>query len=131
MISVLLYHLKESRVTSKGISRRLLSSLPSWASCDPSLLGKSSEIYAVSNIVGGKFEQSKSKLVIINPMDKDAHPIFTIPDTQKDEIEPFIESLRQCPKSGMHNPLKNPERYVQYGEICRKVGETRRKILFP
>ena len=27
-----------------------------------------------------------------------------------DEIEPYVQSLRSIPKSGMHNPLKNPER---------------------
>jgi len=26
--------------------------------------------------------------------------------------QPFVQSLRACPKSGLHNPLKNPERYV-------------------
>jgi 1-pyrroline-5-carboxylate dehydrogenase len=72
--------------------------------------------------VGGKFTSAKSTMDIIHPMDRDAHPIFTIPDTQKDEIGPYIESLRKCPKSGMHNPLKNPERYVKYGEISRKAG---------
>ena len=58
---------------------------------------------------------------IIHPLDRDAHPIFTIPDTQENEIQPFIDSLRKVPKSGLHNPLKNPERYVKYGEISRKV----------
>ena len=33
-----------------------------------------------------------------------------VPDTQLYEIEPFVASLRATPKSGMHNPLKSPER---------------------
>lgn len=33
-----------------------------------------------------------------------------IPDTKPEEAQPFIDSLRAIPKSGMHNPLKNPER---------------------
>jgi len=30
--------------------------------------------------------------------------------------------LRSVPKSGVHNPLKNNERYLQYGEISRQAG---------
>ena len=29
---------------------------------------------------------------------------------QPDEVEPFVRSLKAVPKSGQHNPLKNPER---------------------
>jgi 1-pyrroline-5-carboxylate dehydrogenase len=45
------------------------------------------------------------------------------PDTQLDEADEFIQSLRQCPKSGLHNPFKNKERYLMLGEVCRKVVE--------
>jgi 1-pyrroline-5-carboxylate dehydrogenase len=33
-----------------------------------------------------------------------------VPDTQVYEIEPFVDSMKATPKSGMHNPFKNPER---------------------
>jgi len=56
-------------------------------------------------------------------MDKDSPPVCTIPDTQGNELGPFVESLRGVPKSGVHNPLKNNERYLQFGEISRKAGE--------
>lgn len=45
-----------------------------------------------------------------------------MPDTREDELGPFVESLRSVPKSGVHNPLKNVERYLQFGEISRKAG---------
>jgi hypothetical protein len=32
---------------------------------------------------------------------------------QPEETGPFVESLRAVPKSGLHNPLKNPERCAQ------------------
>jgi 1-pyrroline-5-carboxylate dehydrogenase len=102
-----------------------MSALSSWATYDPKDLGTSAKPYAVQNLVDGQWTNSKSTMEIIHPMDRDAPPIFTIPDTQKDEIQPFVESLRKCPKSGMHNPLKNPERYVQYGEISRRVRSRR------
>ncbi len=38
-------------------------------------------------------------------------------------MKPFIESLEKCPKSGLHNPFKNPERYLLYGSVMRKAAE--------
>lgn len=33
-----------------------------------------------------------------------------LPDTQESELDHFVQSLQACPKSGLHNPFKNPER---------------------
>lgn len=99
-----------------------MSSVPVWATIDPAKLGDVDEPYAVSNCVDGKWVKAKSTISIPHPLNRDAPSIFTVPDTQVDELSPFLESLRKVPKSGMHNPLKNPQRYVQYGEISRKAG---------
>ena len=101
------------------------SSLLSWATVDPDKLGVVAEPYAVSNIVDGQWQGAATTMDIPHPLDKDAPPIFSIPDTQVDELQPFIDSLRSVPKSGVHNPFKNPERYVQYGEITRKASDGR------
>ena len=34
-----------------------------------------------------------------------------IPDTE--DLSDFIQNLEKCPKSGLHNPLKNNERYEE------------------
>ncbi len=39
-------------------------------------------------------------------------PFITVPDTQLHEVEPFVKSLLAVPKSRLHNPLKNPDRYL-------------------
>ena len=31
--------------------------------------------------------------------------------------------MKACPPTGLHNPFKNKERYLMYGDICRKVVE--------
>jgi len=88
--------------------------------------GSSEQPYAVQNLVDGNWEgatSTQSTIDIPHPLDANAPPIFTIPDTQVSELDPFFKSLRKVPKSGVHNPLKNPERYVQYGEISRQVRE--------
>lgn len=39
------------------------------------------------------------------------------------ECDPFIQSLAAVPKSGVHNPFKNKERYLMLGDVCRKTAE--------
>lgn len=107
---------------------RDMSTIPSWATFDPYSAGHGGDVYSVPNLVDGKWtHESKQKMSIIDPLDKNKGPIFTICDTHEDEVGPFIESLRKVPKSGLHNPLKNPERYLKYGDITRKVRRTFKK----
>lgn len=114
---------RKSSLIARGpiASRSLSTSLSDWATIDPGSLGTTNDVYAVPNLVDGNWTNAKSAMEIIHPLDKDAPPIFTISDTQPDELAPFLASLRKIPKSGVHNPLKNPERYLQFGEISRKV----------
>lgn len=105
--------------------RRLakFSSLSQWASIDPMSLGESSTPYHVPNLVNGNWINDSSKVISIpHPMKRSGHPIFTIQDTQVDDLRPFIDSMANVPKSGVHNPLKNVNRYLELGEISRKAG---------
>ena len=58
--------------------------------------------------VNGEWHNTKGSRDIPDPMNGEA--FIKLPDPQIDEIQPYVESLRSVPKSGMHNPLKNPER---------------------
>lgn len=117
-------------VTSSSLSQRFLhssmtskKSIPTWATLDPDELGVNTKPHHVLNIVGGKWSgDTKNTMIIPNPMDKDSPPVCTIPDTAIDEIDPFIQSMKAVTKSGVHNPLKNVERYLMYGEISRRVS---------
>ena len=101
---------------------RVPSAVSAWATIDPARLGETEQPYAVSNLVHGQWTVvSANRMSIPNPMDKNKPDLFTIPDTQVNELEPFYQSLRAVPKTGLHNPLKNVHRYVEYGEISRKV----------
>lgn len=99
--------------------------IPSWATLDPDSLGLVSEVHGVQNLVKGNWDDNiKNKIEIPNPMNKDAPNICTIPDTTIEELEPFVNSMKDVSKSGMHNPLKNVERYLLYGEISRMVSDS-------
>lgn len=97
------------------------SAVAAWATVDPRQLGETEQPYAVSNLVNGRWTSAASRMSIPNPMNKNKPNLFSIPDTHVNELEPFYASLRAVSKTGLHNPLKNNHRYLQYGEISRKV----------
>ena len=69
-------------------------------------------------IQGTKFRED-----IPDPLN--GEPFLKVPDTT--EYSEFINGLDSCPKSGMHNPLKNVERYLMLGEVCAKSAELLRE----
>lgn len=64
---------------------------------------------ALSNAVNGQWTLPASSKPIPCPMT--GEDFIRVPDTQREEAQPFIDSLKSVPKSGLHNPYKHPERY--------------------
>lgn len=58
--------------------------------------------------VGGRWQPSRESRVLPDPLN--GEPFIAVPNTRHDELDPFVASLTAVPKSGLHNPLKNPER---------------------
>ena len=73
------------------------------------------------NLVQGEWVGSKKYMDLVDPLN--GGTLCKIPDTQLDEIQPFVESLESVPKSGLHNPFLNKERYLMLSEVNRKVVE--------
>jgi len=86
---------------------------------DPKTISSSNPA-KLSNFLNGQWIESKKYKEIINPLS--GEPFVLMPDTSEEELTPFIESLSQCPTHGLHNPLKNVERYVMYGRICAEAA---------
>ncbi|MGI9205566.1 MAG: aldehyde dehydrogenase family protein [Woeseiaceae bacterium] len=93
--------------------------IPEFATVDPydGMTGKNPGV--LQNLAawewtdaGGAYED------IVDPMNGEV--FLKIPDTR--EHGPYIEGLRSCPKSGVHNPLKNPDRYVYLGAVCARAA---------
>ena len=93
---------------------RLFSTwLNKFATLDPNTLSKAKP-GKVWNLVGGEWHAAKKSTTLVDPLNGD--PFCEIPDTQEaGELDLFSKSLKKCPKSGLHNPFKNPERYLLYG----------------
>jgi len=43
-------------------------------------------------------------------------------ENQKD-LQPFVKSMLDSPRYGLHNPFLNKERYLMLGEVSRKASE--------
>lgn len=97
----------------------MTASWKSFATVDPfdGMTGQDPAI--LQDLVGGLWVDGDKHRVVVDPMNGEA--FIKVPDTQL--LEPFFEGLIKCPKSGLHNPLKNNERYVYLGRVCAKAAQ--------
>lgn len=90
-----------------------------WATVDPDALSAANPGLC-ANLVGGHWCATKRTVGIVDPLHGDR--FIVVPDTQPDELEPFVRAAAGCPKSGLHNPLMNPQRYVLYGDVAARAA---------
>jgi len=95
------------------------NSCPSFATVDPFDAMTSGKPGIVSNLVGGEWQTAPQVRDDI-PDPLQGGRFLAVPDTA--DIAPFIAGLETCPKTGLHNPLKNTERYVHLGNVCAKAA---------
>jgi 1-pyrroline-5-carboxylate dehydrogenase len=96
-----------------------MSRVPEFATVDPfdGMTGASPGV--LQNLVSGKWTDGDGNYdEIIDPLNGEA--FLKEPHTR--DFAPFVEGLQSCPKSGLHNPLKNPQRYVYLGEVCARAA---------
>ena len=96
-----------------------MSQVPAFATVDPAGGMTESDPGRVRNLVAGSWiDADNIRDDIIDPMN--GQRFLHVPDTS-DHV-PYIEGLRGCPESGLHNPLKNPDRYLALGAICARAA---------
>lgn len=78
----------------------------------------SSDIVRLSNFVDGKWHKTECYEEIINPLN--GKPMFLSPIT--DNFNSILSQIEKCPKSGLFNPLKKPESYRKWGNVCMKAA---------
>lgn len=107
--------------------------ISSWATIDPSdWSGRNPAVAA--NLVAGRWHRAgdggaagTSFLDVVDPLNGET--FARLPDTpaKGPAIQAFVDSLRSCPKHGLHNPLKRPERYVMWGAVTARVAAEMRR----
>ena len=106
-------------------ARRLLSShaVPSWATVDPDAMSGTQPAIG-ANLCGGRWwspAETAATHDIVDPLN--GEPFIRVPDTSASEIDPYVDRMRSAPRTGLHNPIKNPERYNMLGEVCAKAAQ--------
>lgn len=97
-----------------------MSKIPSFATIDPFDGMTPENPGEARNLVAGAWQEGSQFLPNV-PDPMTGGTFLNIPDTT--DIEPFLEGFRNCPKSGLHNPQKNPNRYVELGRVCAKAAQ--------
>jgi hypothetical protein len=68
-----------------------------------------SSTFIVMSIVQGKWIGSSNHNTLLDPLN--GEPFIKVAEVDESGTQPFVDSLSQCPKHGLHNPFKSPERY--------------------
>ena len=111
------------RAQALGV-RAMSSRVPEWATCDPWAM--SAVVPAVGkNLVGGNWCSAAAQHGVVDPLN--GGTFVQVPDTQVSEISPFVERMRDCPRTGLHNPIKNTARYNMIGDVMAKGAAEMRK----
>jgi 1-pyrroline-5-carboxylate dehydrogenase len=93
--------------------------LPAFTTVDPCHGMTADRPGTVRNLLGGAWlEPENVRADLPDPLH--GGEFLRVPDTL--DFAPFVENLKTCPKSGLHNPFKNPERYVQLGDVCARAA---------
>lgn len=80
--------------------------------------------HTVNNLLGGKWVGSASSETIVDPLN--GSTMLTVPRTAASEIQPFIDSLATCSKTGLHNPFRNIDRYLMLGGVSARAASALR-----
>jgi len=84
------------------------------------LSGTSDELPQVQNLVSGEWQLPKKMRTILHPVT--GEDMYLVPDTELNEMDEYSRNLKEAPKSGLHNPLKNPERYLMLGKVTERAA---------
>jgi len=96
-----------------------MSQIPDFATLDPfhGMIPEAPGI--VHNLLDGSWHIASSiRQDIPDPLH--GGEFLRVPDTT--DVQPFIDSLARCPKTGLHNPWKQPQRYLMLGDVCARAA---------
>jgi len=85
-----------------------------WATIDPAAWS-GARPFAQRNLVGGQWVGARASETVVDPLN--GEPFLSVPLTAREELAPFVASLRAVPKSGLHNPFRNVQRYLMLARV--------------
>lgn len=116
MKNILINQLKFVKNSHKKFSIKLND----FAEFNPETM--SNNISKLSNYVNGEYRATLNYEEYPCPIT--GKTFLQVPLTDKNEMQPFKDFVNSCPRSGLHNPFKNIDRYLHYGQVCRKIAQS-------
>lgn len=116
---MLQFHRALTRFPQTFHSLRYASNLPSWATVDPFEMSEKNP-GKCQNLLDGKWVDSPNTKTVIDPLN--GTKFIVVPDVASSELDAWDASMKRCSKTGLHNPLKNPQRYNLYGRVASRAG---------
>lgn len=96
-----------------------MARIPEFATVDPFGGMNSQQPGIVRNLLAGEWAGAdKTRDDIPDPLTGES--FLAVPETEA--LAPFVDGLKSCPKFGLHNPLRNPDRYVMLGGVCARAA---------
>jgi len=109
----------QKRIATPTNARAFSQHLKAFATVDPNRMNGNDKGF---NLISGQWQGTANYHDLPDPMT--GNTLIKVPATSLEEVEPIIENCKAVPKSGLHNPFKNKERYLMLSEVNRKVVET-------
>ncbi len=96
-----------------------MARLPDFATVDPFNGMTGADPGVVQNLLAGAWcSDAPVRDDIVDPLNGEL--FLKVPDTT--DYGAFIDGLKGCPKTGLHNPFHNPHRYVDLGRVCARAA---------
>jgi 1-pyrroline-5-carboxylate dehydrogenase len=96
-----------------------MAEVPGFATVDPFSGMTTASPGRVRNLCAGQWlDADATRDDIPDPITGER--FLEVPDTQ--DHAPYIAGLKSCAKYGLHNPLRNQDRYVMLGAVCAKAA---------
>lgn len=77
-------------------------------------------VYRGKNFVGGRWEESAKHEEIPDPLSGKTMCLTPV-NSEVGEAKRVISELAKCPKSGLHNPFKDPGAYRRWGDVMTRA----------
>jgi 1-pyrroline-5-carboxylate dehydrogenase len=104
----------------RSFSSNAYPPLSSWATLDPKTLMAPGRPHKQYNLLNGEWRGTAAYETIVDPLGGGA--MLSVPLTSDSEAAAFGASMVSTPKTGLHNPFRNIERYVMLGKVSGAAG---------
>lgn len=113
-------------------SRRSVSSISAFATLRDADAWSGAKPHAVKHLLAGVWLEGGAgaapEEVDVIPDPLNGEPFLRVPRAGGSAVDlaPWVASLKSCPKTGLHNPFRSPERYAMLARVTERAARALR-----